>query len=169
MTRSDIKMGSLTGWSYHQAGHLVAATLRGVDPAYVLKLADLMPGDVVSEVSRPFIAFAGPWAERECGAADVELLEGEDAFDPAWMSARCSDQDVVDDANNKVATILRRAGADQERAWGWLPGVVASWRGELREVWPVIRWAAAQLRDEMELSAAQVQTRLRAAGAPRRG
>lgn len=167
MERRDINMGSLTGWSFHQGGHLVAAALRDADPGYVLRLPHLMSREVVGEAAQPFVAFAGPWSERECRAADVELVEGEDAFDPARISARCSDQDVVDDANNKVASLLRRAGAEHDKAWSWLPGVVASWQGELREVWHVIDWAAAELRDNLELSVAQVQTRLRAEEQPR--
>lgn len=161
MIRSDINMGSFTGWCYHQAGHLVAAALRGADDSVTLPVAALLPRDVVGEPARPFIAFAGPWSERECGAADVEILKGEDAFDPALTSARCGDRDIVDDANTKVATLMVRAGTDTDRAWGWVPGVTAAWQGELRQAWPVVEWAAGVLREENELSVGQVRDRLR--------
>ncbi len=153
-------MGSFTGWSYHQAGHLVAAAKRGADPHLRLHISELVPRDWVEEAGAPFVAYAGPWAERSCGAMDVEIVEGEDAFDPARISAACADRDVVDDANTKVATLLHRVVGDQERAWGWLPGVTAAWNGELAEAWPTIEWAAARLREDFELTVGQVRSRL---------
>ncbi len=163
MNSTHINLGSFTGWSYHQAGHLVAAALRGADPATRIRLDQLMEPGYCGEAGAPFIAFAGPWAERACGAADVEIVHGDDAFDPAALSARCGDRDVVDEASSQVATLLRHVGADEDRAWGWLPGVTAAWNGELAQAWPAIEWAAGQLRADLELSVAQVRSRLAAA------
>lgn len=160
MYTSDIKMGSFTGWSYHQAGHLVAAAKRGADPNLQLRIGELLPRDCVEEAGAPFVAYAGPWAERHCGAMDVEIVQGDDAFDPSRISATCGDRDVVDDANTKVAALLHRVVGDQDKAWGWLPGVTAAWHGELAEVWDDIEWAAGVLRDEHVLSVRQVRSRL---------
>lgn len=160
MSTSDIKMGSFTGWSYHQAGHIVAAAKRGADPGVRLRIGELLPRDCVEEAGAPFVAYAGPWAERNCGAMDVEIVQGEDAFDPARISASCADRDVVDDANTKVAALLHRVVGDDDRAWGWLPGVTAAWNGELADSWAVIEWAAERLREDFEISVAQVRSRL---------
>ncbi|WP_208314974.1 hypothetical protein, partial [Dermatophilus congolensis] len=169
VTVSDIMMGSMTGWSYHQAGHLIAAALRGATPTTTLHIRDYIDRNAVDPAAAPFLAFAGPWSERECGAADVEIIQGKDAFDPAHASAQCADADIIDDANHKVVDLLRRGGIDETRSWGWVPGVTAAWRGELREAWPVIRWAATALLNENTLSVAQVQTRLREEGIPHKG
>lgn len=168
MNGSDIKIGSFTGWCYHQAGHLVAAALRDGDEAVGLPVAELLPRDCVPEAGRPFVAFAGPWSERECGVADVEIVTGEGAFDPVSASARCADRDVVDEANIAVAGLLARAGGGADRAWGWVPGVTAAWAGELRQHWAVIDWAAGTLQEDFELSVGQVRNRLRAEEARRR-
>lgn len=138
----------------HRAGHVVAAALRGAGRPLgpTVGLDDDLPAwDEIPTGVRPFVAYAGPWAEARSRWA-LRPFTGEDAtgrtFDDHVGRALLLDADdamVVGLAEFDVATMLRDGGADDTECWRWLRGVHYAWNAELEDVWPVVEHVSGLL------------------------
>ena len=141
--------------AHHEAGHAVAAVVRGgtlhdvflgkVDWSTDDDSADT-PGGTMHQTAweaQPFVTFAGPWAEA------IWMLEHEDDVDDidealgyAW------DNNIDGDAAKYEDRVSILSGAAAQlgfptigRAWEW------QWSNEFEPLWPVVCQVAALLID----------------------
>lgn len=121
--------------AFHEAGHLVAASLRGLSWQVPVSLehgthADGMLWWRAEPRDRAFIVFAGPWAQARHSWGDRPLEDGDADF------------------AGEVAAVLRSLPADDDalrHAAAAYAGVRADWTAELERLWPAVRQVAALL------------------------
>lgn len=155
----------------HEAGHAVAAVLRG-GTFDVISIEPTVTRDgfirtrEVAACDYPFVIFAGPWAEARV-QWPARPLDGVDD------DGRTFGQ-YVEDALLSNASDLRVYEPDTDIAFEHLcadmfddgppPPVPGprdpSWNDELETCWPTIQWAADMLMNEVEVTPEAVARRL---------
>lgn len=157
---------------FHEAGHAVAAALRGQGrfdtevlsaAAWRDPVAACLRWEQAPSTARPFIAYGGPWAqaratwERVGGpGGDAEGLGFADHLSRA-MLARPEDASGVAVAEFDVASLLRTGGVDDAACSRVLRGVEFAWRRELEDVWPVVVEVALALDRGTEVHLSDVR------------
>lgn len=143
--------------AYHEAGHAVAAAMRGFghfDEAVLSVRANAGSGidwGAAPGPALPFVAYAGPWAQARARWAELGCAgedEGGRRFEEhvADEVLRCPrDAMAVALAEYDIATLLRDGGADENECWRWVRGVLFAWRGDLEDMWPVVDAVARDL------------------------
>lgn len=150
-SRDDDIGGERVARAFHDAGHAVAVALRdgSAGPPEGARAGEAAcPGEETPQRSRPFIAYAGPWAvarqrwalaaptgEDRCGLTFEDYVTRE-------LLGSAGDAMTVAMAELEIATLIREGGADEEDCWRWLRGIGYAWRRELEDVWDVVRLVA---------------------------
>ncbi|WP_226345242.1 hypothetical protein [Agilicoccus flavus] len=157
---------------FHEAGHAVAAALRasGHFDAQALTPGQYREGPAACRRweeapanARPFVAYAGPWAQARATWERVGALGADAAgrtFDDhvcAAVLARPQDAAAVAVAEFDVAAMLRDGGADESECRRVLRGVEFAWRRELEDVWPVVVEVALALDRGQRVALADVR------------
>lgn len=153
--------------AHHEAGHAVAAVMRGGSTLTSITLQDDHSGITWHRgkpTDGPFIAYAGPWAEARHSWPEGVPLDGQDdewlTFDDYVAGVflhQSGDLEALRPHDEQVQQ-LRAQGVD-------VPGGYAVWDHELERVWPVVREVAGRLLDGETLTDAQVRDAMEAAEA----
>lgn len=146
--------------AHHEAGHAVAAVLRGGSSLTSVTLSEAHGEGITWGRHKPadssFFAYAGPWAEaRYAWPADVPL-DGEDA---EWLTFEDYVTGVILHQPSDAAAV---AAHDQQvmdlRAQGLdVPAAYTVWHDELERVWPAVQQVAAWLLDGRTVTDADVR------------
>ncbi len=149
--------------AFHEAGHAVAALMRGGSSLLSVNLSDTSHGEGItwhrSPVwDQPFIAYAGPWAEvrHAWGDLPADALDDEGYTFDDLLSACLLFGGGADDADHVVPTLSIDGMAenlgmtvgsdeDEEQLSQLVAATESIWRRELEQAWPVITTVAARL------------------------
>jgi hypothetical protein len=142
-------MGERELAAWHEAGHAVAAVMRGESRLKSVALDEERHGAGLTEHSsksfdNAFIAFAGPWAEARYGWGDRPLDDDDDDglyFDDHLFGVQMeqpADAAILESARAEA----RAAGLPPDSVWH----TEQVWQMELERVWSAIAAVAGALR-----------------------
>ena len=159
-------MTSLTVTAHHEAGHAVAAVMRGGSSLRSIDMENAHNGHATTwhrskPVDAPFIAYAGPWAEARYQWPDAIPLDGLDdeglTFDDhvAGVMLQQSEDAAAVAPNDAQYRAFRQSVADMSANppphYDELvrsvegSGPYDVWQRELVRAWPAIQAVAARL------------------------
>ena len=147
--------------AYHEAGHAVAALMRGGSSLLSVTLSDTHGAGITWHRShvwdQAFIAYAGPWAEsryqwgdRPQDDLDDDGFTFDDVLGGCLLSGGADDANVIDQGLS-VDSIAAEMGVQADA-----PGIAdqlqqiatareSVWQIELQQAWPAIYGVAARL------------------------
>lgn len=137
--------------AYHEAGHAVAAGMRGGSELRSVSLLATPGAGLTVHRShgwdKGFIAYAGPWAEARATWPLADLTGCDDdglTFDDyiaGVLSSQPDDARVIAAAEHQMRELLAATGRVQEL----VAATEATWNAELEAVWPQISDLANRL------------------------
>ncbi len=176
----DLELREVT--AFHEAGHTVAALMRGGSSLLSVSLSDTTHGEGITwhrskPSDRAFIAYAGPWAEVRHAWGDLALDGLDDdgcTFDDALAACLAfgggADDATIIVAGLSVEGVAAEIGINAEDpgipAWlrDWIHETLSAreaiWRRELEQEWPVIEVVAARLLAGDEVTGDQIAAAL---------
>lgn len=157
--------------AHHEAGHAVAATMRGDSSVTSVELGEMHGTGLTWTRSKgfdsAFVAWAGPWAEARFIWPDGQDLTTVDEQGRTFLEVvdialglQPADHAPVVAEESRLATIQPPEGMEHQAL---LRDQYRVWSDELHGVWPAIRWVAEALLDQRTLSDAEVRQALEVA------
>lgn len=155
--------------AHHEAGHAVAATMRGDGAFTGLDLEATRERDAITYTRTkpcdvPFVAYAGPWAEARATWGD-RPLDGQDddgATFPDYIAAA-----FLMGGHDDLEDMKRHDLLPADPPDGWTGGLDAwrkvpqtrerLWGEELEYAWPTIRAVAAHIMRHRALAPADLE------------
>lgn len=139
---------------FHEAAHAVAAVARGGRVAFVNVIGDDERWGVTrhctAESDRPFVIWAGLWADARAMLTSGEVRTWDDAVDLA-IDSQIDGGRGDGDLYSAIVEELERRAAELGLGWKIARSWEAAWIEELDELLPAIEAVAAQLRDRGEV------------------
>jgi hypothetical protein len=151
--------------AHHEAGHAVAAVMRGgtllgvwlgtTDWSTPDGSADT-PGGCLHETAlpeQPFVTFAGPWAEAMWNLGHEDVIDDFDwAFEIAWENNGGGDTDEYESRVEMLTEYAEELGLSPiRRAWE------SMWAEELELLWPAVCEVAVMLLGGQQVTHEQVK------------
>lgn len=154
--------------AHHEAGHAVAATMRGGSTLTSVELSEVHGEGITWHNGHTwdfaFIAYAGMWAEARLSWPRAEPT-GEDGdgltFDDYVTGVYLTQPDDAAIVSARQDE-LRSYGLDPERLREAIRGDEITWGRELEHVWPVVCQVARMLLDGETVTASDVLRLLKA-------
>ncbi len=150
--------------AHHEAGHIVATTMRGDSTFTGADITKTTEHDGITHMSLkpcdiPFNSYAGPWAEARADWGDRPLddLDPEGLTFSDYVGGAFLDGGRADAEAMRLHDDLAAMRGEDSDAWHELTATdEQTWTHELEQMWPVVQAVAEHLIEHRTLTPAEL-------------